>query len=176
MRRSPSEEWREIPGFPGYFASNTGKVRGRRGWILRPRDMVGGYLRVNLYKGRTMHSVKISVAVCLAFHGPAPSDGQRWLVAHENDIKTDDRPENLYWATYQRNGMDAVRNSRIPVGEGAWCGSKLTWEDVREIRRLCEEGVKHAEIGDRYEIDKTYVSAIWRNKNWKRENDPANAG
>lgn len=47
--------------------------------------------------------------VCHAFHGPRPPHR---MACHENDIKTDNRAENLYWGTAQDNLRDMHRNKK----------------------------------------------------------------
>src|SRR5208282_1739446 len=85
------EEWRDIPGYEGYQASNLGAVRsvertvnvgGRllsyKGQILKQEEYGNGQ-SVLLYKnGKRQHRF-VHVLVALAFIGPCP-DGQ--IVRH----------------------------------------------------------------------------------------------
>lgn len=85
-----------------------------------------GYVRI----GRNTKRAKL---ICTEFHGPRPSPKHE--VAHRNDVKTDDRPANLYWATRQENANDALKNGKYLRGEQHPV-SKWTDDDVREMRAL----------------------------------------
>ena len=53
--------------------------------------------------------VKHAHIVCESVHGLKPYDKD--VCAHRNDIPWDNRPANLYWATYSENARDARRNN-----------------------------------------------------------------
>jgi hypothetical protein len=74
--------------------------------------------------------IKRAVVVCTIAHGPKPPDKD--LCAHRNDLKDDDRPENVYWATYSENAQDALRNCRRD-------GMPRTIKMVKEWRREIDE-------------------------------------
>jgi hypothetical protein len=52
--------------------------------------------------------------VCEAFHGAKPFPEAH--AAHENDVFTDNREENLSWKTRAENVVDAMRNGRTGKG------------------------------------------------------------
>ena len=123
------ELWRPIPGYPGYEASSLGRVRsvarvitysnGRQyrksGRILRPVLNTEGYWKVTPGKGKT---ATVHTLVLLAFRGPRPS-GQD--CRHLNDIRTDNRVENLEYGTRSQNNLDAIRNGRNPRSSQTHC-------------------------------------------------------
>ena len=97
------EEWRDVPGFPGYQASSLGRVRSPRK-ILKLSIDTGGYLTVTL--GHATQR-RVHCLVMLAFVGPPP-EGQE--VCHDNGDKQNARLDNLYYGTRERNIEDAVRH------------------------------------------------------------------
>lgn len=107
------EEWRKIPGFEEYEASNMGRVRNRSGAILSPVNIGPKrkqYQAVYVGGGRNSYKKVIHRLVLSAFIGPPP-DGH--LACHKNDIQTDNRLENLYWGTPKQNVQDQKRSGRF---------------------------------------------------------------
>lgn len=49
--------------------------------------------------------------ICLTFNGYPPPNT---ICCHRNDIKSDNRPENLYWGSYSDNNNDFQRNKSTP--------------------------------------------------------------
>lgn len=115
---------RPIPGWPGYHATVDGRIIGKQGHALRPRQhWRTGHLRVRLFGPQAppvaikvgdsiqlsrFADVYVHVLVALAYHGPG-LPGQ--LVRHWNDDPEDNRPENLIWGTRLENAADVKRNA-----------------------------------------------------------------
>lgn len=110
------EEWRAIPGFANYEASNQGRIRNARtGRVLKAGPHHKGYAAYclrsegqNVY--RTGHR-----CILEAFLGVRP-DGLQ--TNHKNGIKTDNRLENLELVTPKEN----MRHAR-DTGLRDRCGS-----------------------------------------------------
>lgn len=120
------EQWRPIPGYPDYAASDCGRIKSVGRWmshhrwgtqmwwkekILRPARARGGYLFVVVGKKRNrfVHSL-----VCLAWHGPRPFAKAKAL--HWDDIRTHNAATNLRWGTQSQNVRDAARNGKFIGG------------------------------------------------------------
>lgn len=137
---SSAEEWRAIPGFPGYEASSIGRVRtwkiqGKsRGSarlaesprILTQKQTRTGYLEVSMSDGRKQRAVLAHKAVLLAFVGPCPEGME---CRHFPDFtRTNNHTSNISWAPKTVNLAERV----IRVGERN-PRSKLTDDDIRQI-------------------------------------------
>ena len=124
-----NEVWKDVQGFEGrYQVSNMGRVRSLDRWSLdeRPHFVKGmmlklsinkgkGYLRVSLSDGhRNYKHYEVHRLVALHFV-PGYKDGL--VVNHKNEVKTDNRADNLEWCTYQYNlnYSDVVAWKRKPV-------------------------------------------------------------
>lgn len=113
------EIWKPIPGHEGYEVSNLGQVRSctrsvikknkwgsvgpvlYQGRMLKPWVTKDGYHQVELRFGKKMVVHRL---VAMAF-----VDGDFYLtVNHKNNIKTDNRPENLEWITALQNTHHAL--------------------------------------------------------------------
>lgn len=136
---STSENWKPVLGHPKYEVSDLGRVRsldmecrfGNRHWIkpgqmLKPQRQKLGYLHVNLAGG---HRRLVHHLVLEAFVGPRP-EGMETL--HANDVRDDNRLENLSWGTHQRNLIDASERLRFPVQSSTHCrnGHEFTTENT----------------------------------------------
>jgi hypothetical protein len=95
------EIFKDIPGYEGYYQiSNLGNVKslnyGRTGEerILKPGKSGNGYYQVVLYKEGNKKSIKVHILVAMAFLGHVPN-GHKIEVDHKNEIKADNRVENL---------------------------------------------------------------------------------
>ena len=97
-----SEEWRKIKGFENYYVSNLGRVKNSKGKILKSRKERKNveYIRVGLYKNGKLKNIPVHRLVALMF---IPNPKNKPVVNHKNEIKHDNRVENLEWVTLKEN-------------------------------------------------------------------------
>ena len=117
------EKWEDINGYEGlyqistnsvirsyprtwYSGKNNCVVKSHNGCILK-QSKAKGYLVVTLCKDGKEKNVKVHVLLATAFK---ENPNKYQLVRHLNDIKTDNRLENLCWGTEQDNADDRVKN------------------------------------------------------------------
>lgn len=117
--------WRPVEGYEGlYEVSNTGNVRSVRraatkGKILKGVSDKDGYLHVSLSADNVRRKFRIHRLVAEAFV-PGHTEENN-TVNHKNEIKDDNRAENLEWCTsgYNTRYMGGVerraKKRRIPV-------------------------------------------------------------
>ena len=125
------EIWKDIPDYEGYYqVSNMGRIKSLDRYITyqRPRDCrprtdfwkgtilkaswYGSYLICHLKKHGKSKAVKFHRVVCSVFH---PNPDNLPEVNHINEIKTDNRADNLEWCTRQYNAKwgTAIDRDRI---------------------------------------------------------------
>ena len=119
-----NEIWKDIDGFEGYYqVSNLGNVKrifhasnykGKSKRIIKERPKTlgtdkNGYKTVMLYKGDMKKLVKVHRLVANAFIDNPDNFPQ---VNHKNEIKSDNRVENLRWATRSENMLNTARSRR----------------------------------------------------------------
>lgn len=167
------EEWRAIPGFEGYEASNFGRIRSidricitdrcpngrfRRGYILRHRITKDGYARLEV--AGKMASVHRLIAV--TFIGPIPSDRQ---INHKDGVKLNNRPGNLEIVTGGENIKHAFNTGLKKPPRGELSGlSKITVESAKRIREITGRSVR--DIAAEFGISNQQVSKIRTGKRW----------
>ena len=108
------EEWKDVVGYEGlYEVSNLGNVRNKQtGKVLKP--ILGkrwGYYKLNLFKDGIMKSKTIHRLVAEAWIPQVDKDKDQ--VNHINEIKTDNRVENLEWCTVNYNNAYGTHNDRV---------------------------------------------------------------
>ena len=101
-----TELWEECEG--DYQVSNSGRMKSLKHGkerFLKPVQTPGGYQQVCLYNGKAKRDL-VHRLVARAF---IPNPENKRTVNHKNGIKTDNRVDNLEWATYSENCLHASR-------------------------------------------------------------------
>lgn len=126
MNANENLEWVDIPGYEGYYQINrNGDVkklatqcfsldgsdkRVRREKILSRNSFCRGYRVVGLRKEGIQKQFYVYKLLAKTF---IPNPNKYPVVRHLNDIRTDDRIENLRWGTYSENTLDALKNGGL---------------------------------------------------------------
>lgn len=149
------EQWRSVVGFDGYYevsdqgclrscdrtipitggGDSYGAIRALRGRPLPLRPRPDGYVPCSLSKDGLRGNYFVHRLVAVAFVGPCP-DGME--VAHQNGVRSDNRRENLAYASRSENNRQKVEHGTHQRGErnGA---SKLTNEQAAAVKFLMDE-------------------------------------
>lgn len=168
--------YRPIAGYPGYWIGEDGTVYGTRCYTGEIRSDVwnqcrteqnhkGRYLRVGLraIPGGKPKTLYVHRLVMNAFVGQCP-EGMECL--HGDGDAGNCLLDNLSWGPRTDNAEDRRRHGTMPMGSNHK-NSKLTEDQVREMRQLAAQGMSQRLIGLRYGIQQGSVSAIVLRKVWK---------
>lgn len=155
-----------IPGFDGYFATDTGLIVGRWGRPLAPYPDKDGYLRATLALGHGKDVQRIHRGVhqlvCAAFHGA----GEGLEARHLDGNNQNNTPGNLAWGTRQQNSDDRTAHGHVPKGESHGC-AKLTEDAVFSIRIFLATGIDQRQIAGWFNVSQATVNAINTNRSWR---------
>lgn len=159
------ENWYEI-GNNGEVISLVDRYGRPQRHTLTPRIVGSGYLGVVLCNRINNRNVSVIVHRLVA-ESFLPNSENKPTVNHKNGIKTDNRAENLEWATRSENTRHAVANGLMKYHKGsANKAAKLTEDRVRKIRALFSEGKTNRYIAALMKIGSARVSDIRTGKNW----------
>ena len=113
-----NEIWKDVPGYSGlYQVSNLGRIKsfmnqyGHGERIIKGEITKTGYIQVSLNHKR----FKIHRLVATAF---IPNPESLPQINHKNEIKTDNRVENLEWCTAKYNSNYGTKNIRMAIHRG----------------------------------------------------------
>ena len=156
------EVWKQIA--PGYEISTAGCIKSyRKG---KPRIMKltqeHGYWRVGLMVGDKQKHFSVHRLVAEAF---IPNAENKPQVNHINGIKTDNRVENLEWATAAENTQHAYDNKLAKSGEDNYL-AKLTNTQALYIREN-PDNLVCKKLAAKFGVDETVISLIQRGKAYK---------
>ncbi len=116
------EIFKQITGYEKYSVSNLGQVLNyTTGRILKPCLDGGGYVNVNLCKDGKQKTITVHRLVAMAF---IENLENKICIDHINNIKTDNRAENLRWATHGENNQNAKLSTRNTTGIKGVCFNK----------------------------------------------------
>lgn len=159
----------QIPGFDGYTIRKDGVVVGRQNRPLNPFIDRDGYCVVSLLNGGKASKRFVHRLVAQAF---IPNPENKSTVNHINGNKTDNRVENLEWATQSENNAHAYRTElatphRINGDKNG--RSKLTREQVEEIRTqlATDNSSDIRDLAKAYGVSERIIKNIKDNKTYK---------
>lgn len=155
-------------GIPSWFRiDDEGRIwttRGRWGHPCEERSAertnTGGYRYVFINGMGLTHSHRVVYAW---HHGVCPAG---LLVRHLNDIKTDNRIDNLALGTTADNAQDRERNGPTNHQGSSNPRAKLTEADVVAIRAASAAGEKHRHIAARYGVTDVTIAHVVHRKTW----------
>lgn len=155
-------KWVDVPGYEElYQVSSCGKVCSKKTGRLKkvqinPQTF---YCQVFLWKDNKQKTKAMHRLLYEAFVGEIPNG---LIVRHLNDIRSDNRLENLAVGTHSDNRQDADRNGTLPKGENHSL-AKLQEDEARRIKYNGENArVVAKELG----VTEWTVYAIRSAKSW----------
>lgn len=173
-----SEElWVKVPEFP-YEVSCLGRVRRlsiaseamrklfpRRNYeprILTP-TVNNGYQYVTLSTKTKQRRVSVHALILTVFVGDRPKG---MYGCHKNGNRSDNRVENLKWATPKENQEDRVKHGNGQDGE-ANGSCKMTAEKVRLLRAARRTGLTYDQLSEMFRTTRGNVHVICTMQTWK---------
>lgn len=134
--------WKDIKGYEGsYKISNFGEVYSIfKEKILNPKNKNNGYLCITLYRKSQPKRFYIHRLVAINF---IPNEDliNKKFINHKNEIKTDNRVENLEWCTIKYNNTYGTRLKRISESNKKYL-KRVSFEELLKRYKKQSESYK----------------------------------
>jgi hypothetical protein len=160
----------DIPWYVWYYQVNTEWeiISIPRKWrkskrILKSCNSGKWYKSVTLCKDWEQKALYIHRLVYMSFMWPI---WEGMYVCHKNDIRSDNRLENLFLWTPQDNIDDMFRKWRDRIRWEENHKSKLSHQQVLEIRNLCRFWFRQKDIANEYWVSQSCVSEVFNRKRY----------
>lgn len=162
------ELWVPVTGYEGrYSVSNFGKIKShiyKKDRILKATKLKTGYLDVQLQVGKIIKHQLVHRVVLSSFLGSS-----NLCACHKNNVKDDNRLENLYWASHAENMAQRNRDGLQRRGTDCY-NAKLNDGCVAVIRQAIKNGVPQKKLARILSMNQSNIWMIVNGKSWVSSN------
>jgi hypothetical protein len=153
-----SLEWRPANDSPNYLVSNSGIILSIASGRLTGAISSGGYLVYKIDR-------KVITGHRLVAKAFIPNPENKPQVNHINGIKTDNRVENLEWATSKENVTHSIKTG---LRTNFTSNAKLDSVDIPIIREAYLNGLGTVkQLAKYFKVSKSTIRRIINNESWK---------
>lgn len=139
MQKQQEEIWKDVPGYEGiYKASNLGRIKTLERFIQRKEKQLvkekilksnknkHGYLKCVLCLNKKRKYIQVHQVIAMTFLNHIPNS-HKIVVDHINNVKTDNRAENLQLISCRENVSKSVKKSSSEYIGVSWSKNHNKW-------------------------------------------------
>ncbi len=152
------EIWKPIKGYEGlYLISNMGNVYSfYKNIILKPNKITNGYYQVKLFNNGKYKCFLVHKLVAEAF---IPNPNNYPIINHKDEIKTNNKVNNLEWCTDKYNNNYGTKKERLSKNHSL-AGAIATKKNIIQYTKEMEEIKRYESITDASKKTKINISNI----------------
>jgi len=161
------EEWILVNTHSDYALSTLGRIKSLKFGkeVILRQAIKDEYLFVCLYHKNERIQAKIHQLIAAHFY---ENPENKPCVNHIDTIKTNNYYKNIEWSTIQENTIHAYENGLCTTFGSSHKCSKLTEEQVLEMRRIREEtSLSYNKLAEQFGVAKSTTMGICKRKSWK---------
>lgn len=153
------EEWKTIPMYSKYLASNLGRVKTLKDKILLSYEQ-SGYKIVKITNDNNKRcSVGVHRLVAMAF---LPNPENLPVVNHIDKIRNNNTVENLEWLSIKNNNIHSKQRIK-----SSFQGHSIFYErDLKIIHKMLEYNVPREEIEKIYGIERNVLTDLFNSRTY----------
>ncbi len=167
---NPAVEYRPYPHAPTYIVGSDGTILNTfksRKLVETPHQLKQyknpkGYLCVSLFQGASGKTKRVHTVVLETYVSDRPFKKE---AAHNDGVRTNNRDENLRWATSKENKGDKIKHGTHQYGEGIKT-SKLTESQVLMAVKMRNEGISFNHISKIMKVNRSTIHDITTGHRW----------
>lgn len=160
-------KFREIPGFPNYYASKCGKILSTSYTSVPKVKKVemaeNGYLRCSLRTNLRNVKRPVHRLVALTWIGPPPEGKDQ--INHKNGKKDDNNVQNLEWVSFAENQRHWRKYLHEQVRGEKQHLAKLKESDVPRIREAAKV-LSDRELARAFRVNRTTIARVLKKETW----------
>jgi len=151
---------RQIPGYPGYYASRDGNIYHLKKstgdlYLCKGSEVHNGYITVNISNNHTKHRRKVHRLVALTF---IPNPECYNVVCHKDNNPKNNSVDNLYWSNQSMNMQQMVNDGRQRKSKIKQYGPK--------VRELYSQGFSFSEIARAMRLSVTSTRRLVKDRRY----------
>lgn len=136
-------------------------------WLWQGATWSSGYGAVQ-WRGQQYKVHRLSAHMFLGLR-----KNSKELVCHKCDVPSCFNPEHLFIGTSKQNTQDSINKLRFSMGARHY-KAKLTWPQVRYIRKRLAAGSSIASMARTYGVGESTIRHIKQRNSWKIFNGESN--
>jgi len=155
---------KDIIGYEGrYSADENGRIFSHITNKYLKQYFNVGYYKITLRKNGKPKTFYVHRLIAETYLGKR----ENMIVNHIDGDRTNNHVSNLEWISQSENVIHAIKIGLmcVPKGEEHY-NSKLTQEDVNEIRKQYNNGIKQNVLAKTYKVSTVQIHNIIRYKSW----------
>lgn len=159
---------KSLPNYPDYLITSQGEIyskyhKAKYRKLSCNRIKNNGYIIISIRdRGGIKRTLGLHQLVALAW---LPNPYNKPCVGHKNNIRTDNRVENLYWCTFKENTQQCINDNRFYKPP-----KKASKREIEEIYQYWKQGLTWYRLSKIYKYSQRIIKQYCLEEDEKQKN------